>query len=508
MSADDRYIAFSSTATNLAARDTNSTFDVFIRDREQGLTSRISVNASGQGGDAASGTPLNRGRAVSISADGAKAVFHSDATNLVSLDRNRSSDIFLFDRSLDRLQVLSTSTSGILGNGASYVPAINANGDAVAFESLASNLIEFDKNASSDIFLRNLGANTTECISIGTNGAVANAGSYAPQINSDGTIVVFESDATNLVSGDTNSARDVFLRTITNNTTELISIAADGTAANGSSSAAVVSADGRIVAFRSSASNLVSGDTNGVSDIFVRDRSNAVTTRVSVNDSGVQANLASDIGPISISQDGRYIGFTSNASNLVDGDDNNKSDVFVYDRTLGEIVRASETLALATLNGSSGDLCLGIDGLSVAFATNAKELSTDDGDSNTDVFYRETPLFPEELSNGEKIKNPPTIIVGKKRATVVMQEFKRPTPSRADEISNAAASKGTTVVYNVKLKNKLGQTIADRTGKRNRVTLGGLKPGSYSATYTAQVTKNGTVVSTSAKSPKQKFTVQ
>ena len=509
MSADDRYIAFSSSATNLVSRDTNAAIDAFVRDRENATTIRISVNSAGQGGNAASATPLNRGRAITMSADGNRVVFHSDATNLGSVDTNRSSDIFLYDRGVKGLQVVSTSSRGLLGNGSSYVPSINANGDMVAFESLATNLITVDRNNSSDIFLKNLSSKTTQCISVSTAGTVANSGSYAPAINSDGTIVVFESDASDLVSSDTNGLRDVFLRNLISGTTELVSVGANGAAADGASSNAVVSADGTIVAFRSSATNLVSSDTNGVADVFVRDRTSGVTTRISVSEKAAQADLDSGTGQISISQDGRYVAFTSNATNLVSPDTNNLSDVFVFDRELNEIVRASQTISEEVINGSSGDVCLGVDGLTLSFATNADKLSSDDVDSTSDVFYRETPLFPEELSNGEKIKNPPTIITGKRRVTVVMQEFILPAGrSQFDALASAAAAKGARVVYNVVLKNNLGKTISDRTGKRNRATVGGLKPGSYSATYTAKVVNNGTVVSSTAKSPKQKFTVQ
>ena len=507
MSADDRYVAFSSAATNLVSLDTNTALDAFVRDRENGTTSRISVNAVGQGGNAASATPLNRGRAITISADGNRIVFHSDATNLIALDLNRSSDIFLFDRAVSKLQVVSTSSSGVIGNSASYVPFINSNGDAVAFESVATNLIVVDRNSSSDIFLRNLTANTTQCISVNTAGAVGNSGSYAPALNADGTIVVFESDASDLVASDTNAARDVFLRNSITSKTELISVGVNGAAADGASSSAVVSADGSIVAFKSSATNLVSADTNGVADVFVRDRNSGVTTRVSVSAAGTQGNLESGIGQISISQDGRYVAFTSSASNLVSGDTNALSDVFVYDREINEVVRASETITEGALNGGSGDASVGVDGLTISFASSANNLVDDDADGTSDVFYRVTPLFPEELSNGEKIKNPPAVIAGKRRVTIVMQEFTRPS-GRQDVNADAVTPKGSGVYYNVVLKNNLGKTISDRTGKRNRVTLGGLKPGSYSATYTAKVVNNGSVVSSTAKSPKQKFTVQ
>lgn len=509
MSADDRYVVFTSAASNLVSRDTNSAFDVFVHDREDGTTSRISANAAGQGGDAASGSPLNRGRAASISADGARIVFHSDATNLISLDKNSSSDIFMYDRSLGRLQVVSTSTSGSIGNASSYVPAIDANGDAVVFESLASNLIPIDRNEASDIYFKKLSNDSTQCVSIGTDGAVANGGSYAPQISSDGTYVVFESDATNLVSGDTNSLRDVFMRNMSSGRNELISVASDGTLANGASSGAVVSADGNIVAFKSDASNLVSGDTNGVSDVFVRDRAAGTTKRISLDSDGKQANAASGVGALSISQDGSFVAFTSNASNLVPGDTNGKADVFIYDVVLGEIVRASETLLEEPVDGNSGDVYLGVDGFTVVFASEANNLSADDEKNISDVFYRETPLFPVELNKGEKIKKPPTVVGNKKKVTVVMQEFIKNGSRHNQGINaNAATPKGSGIVYVVTIKNKLGQTIADRTGKKNRVTVGGLKPGSYSVTYKAQSISNGKVVLSSAKSPKQKFSIK
>ncbi|HEY9821824.1 MAG TPA: DUF4347 domain-containing protein [Candidatus Sericytochromatia bacterium] len=166
-------------------------------------------------------------------------------------------------------------------------------------------------------------------VSIGTDGTQGNDRSYHSSISADGRYVVFRSEASNLVSGDTNNTSDIFVYDRQTDTTRRVSVNSSGTQGNGFSQSPSISADGRYVAFNSDASNLVSSDTNNTSDIFVHDLQTDTTRRVSINSNGTQGNSAS-YRP-SISADGRYVAFNSDASNLVSGDTNNTSDIFVHD---------------------------------------------------------------------------------------------------------------------------------------------------------------------------------
>jgi dipeptidyl aminopeptidase/acylaminoacyl peptidase len=184
----------------------------------------------------------------------------------------------------------------------------------VAFQSAASNLVVGDTNSAEDIFVRDLTAGTTVRVSVDSDEVEANYGSYDASISSDGRFVAFESNASNLVAGDTNGKRDIFVRDLTSTTTVRVSVDSDEVEANNESGDASISSDGRFVAFESNASNLVAGDTNGKRDIFVRDLTDTTTVRVSVNNLGVQGNFTS--GDPSVSSDGRYVGFESAATNL------------------------------------------------------------------------------------------------------------------------------------------------------------------------------------------------
>ena len=225
--------------------------------------------------------------------------------------------------------------SGNEGNGDSWGWAISDDGRYVAFESVSNTFVANDNNHQSDIFVRDRSAGTTERISVDPNGNESNVGpSYYASMSADGRYVVFTSMATNLVAGDTNAHTDVFVRDRQSATTQLVSVDSAGNQGNDDSKLkADISADGRCVAFQSRATNLVAGDNNRTSDVFLRDLQNQTTERVSVNTAGTEANAWSE-GP-SLSGDGRFVAFDSNATNLVNGDGNWKKDVFVRDRQAG-----------------------------------------------------------------------------------------------------------------------------------------------------------------------------
>ena len=227
-------------------------------------------------------------------------------------------------------ELVSVATGGAQGNDTSTEASISADARFVAFWSDASNLVGGDTNGVEDVFVRDRQTGTTELVSVATGGTQGNARSRYPSISSDGRFVVFWSDASNLVAGDTNGSADVFVRDRLSGTTERVSLAAGGAQGNADSLGPSISASGRFVAFWSLATNLVAGDTNAWNDVFVRDRQSATTERVSVATGGAQGDFNS-YDP-SISADGRFVAFESGATNLVAGDTNGSFDVFLRDR--------------------------------------------------------------------------------------------------------------------------------------------------------------------------------
>ncbi|MGH2537870.1 MAG: carboxypeptidase regulatory-like domain-containing protein, partial [Candidatus Promineifilaceae bacterium] len=238
--------------------------------------------------------------------------------------------VFVHDRDTGQTSRVSIASDGALGNGDSWWSSISADGRYVAFHSLASNLVGGDTNGAWDVFVHNRDTVQTSRVSVASDGAQGNGYSYSPAISADGRYVAFVSLASNLVGGDTNDQPDVFVHDRDTGQTSRASVASDGAQANGASYYQSISADGRYVAFGSYASNLVGGDTNGIDDVYVHDRDTGQTSRASVASDGAQGNDGS--GDPSISADGRYVAFVSWASNLVSGDTNGYADVFVRDR--------------------------------------------------------------------------------------------------------------------------------------------------------------------------------
>ncbi len=325
MSASGRFVAFESGATNLVPGDTNGLFDVFVHDRTTKRTTRVSV---GSGGTQALGGDTNN---ATISANGRFIAFESDATNLVSGDSNGKRDVFLHDRKTGATTRISVDSAGAQGDGNSTDPSISANGRFVAFASDASNLVAGDTNGKVDVFVHDRQLGTTVRASVDSAGVQSTGGtSNRPAISANGRFVAFDSSATNLVSGDSNLDRDIFVHDLKTGSTTRVSVDSSGVQGEGDSLFAAISAKGRFVGFESAVTTLVNSDTNGGRDIFVHDRKTGVTTRASVDSSGGQPSGESFAA--SMSANGRFVAFESEAPNLIAGDSNASSDVFVHDR--------------------------------------------------------------------------------------------------------------------------------------------------------------------------------
>ena len=332
LSADGRFVAFGSFASNLVPGDTNGLTDVFVRDRRTGTTQLVSVRTGGGRGNDSSSNPA-------LSADGRFVTFMSLATNLVPGDTNGTFDVFVHDRQTGTTRRVSGSSSGTQGNGESSLPALSADGRFVTFMSLATNLVPGDTNNARDVFVHDRQTGTTRRVSVSSGGGQANNFSSDAALSADGRFVAFDSDASNLVPGDTNGTFDVFVHDRQTGTTRRVSLRTGGGQGNGSSFDAALSADGRFVAFGSDASNLVPGDTNAATDAFVHDRWTGTTRRVSISSGGSQGN-GDSIAPV-LSANGRLVAFESIASNLVPNDTNGVFDVFIRDRRTGTTRRVS-----------------------------------------------------------------------------------------------------------------------------------------------------------------------
>ncbi|MBI4786749.1 MAG: PD40 domain-containing protein [Chloroflexi bacterium] len=398
-----------------------------------GTTTRVSVRSDGTQAS---------GAQPAISTSGRYVAFASGHNGLVPGDTNGVGDIFVHDRDSDADGIfdepgamtntrVSVRSDGTQANGVSQYPSISANGRHVAFVSDATNLVTGDTNGRSDIFVhdRDVDAdgvfdepgqvNTTRVSvpSDGTQGTSPTAyGAYYPSISADGRYVTFYAAFSNLVAGDWGNY-DIFVHDRDADAdgifdqwggiiTTLVSVHSNGTRGNADSYFPSISADGRYISFYSLSTNLIGSDldhdgyceteegcdTNGARDIFVYDRQTGQTTRESVRSNGAQSNHDSYFS--SISGDGRYVAFSSFASNLVDGDTNNVADVFVRDRQMGQTTRVSVHSNGTQGNGRSAGIYTGefvisisADGRYVAYTSEATNLSgEDDTNGKRDVF--------------------------------------------------------------------------------------------------------------------------
>ena len=366
ISEDGRFVAFVSRASNLVSGDTNGTNDVFVRDTLNDTTRRVSFTPNGTQVDGAGAgqpsispdgrfvaftanfelfvrdTVANTTRQIylpgsigrgeygnpTISRNGRFVAFSYAPEGWVLNYSSQKSNIFVYDTVADTARQVSLNSSGAQSNGDSRFPYISADGYFVAFTSYASNLVNDDTNGKLDVFVRNTLTNTTRRVSLNLDGSQRNAESGLPSISGDGRHVAFVSSHS-IWGGGTNTVFDVFMGDTVTNTTRQISLSSQNYQGNEDSYSPSISADGRYVAFYSDASNLVGDDTNGVADAFVRDTVTNTTRRILLDSSFVGDPKVKFYSSPAISADGRYVAIASKASNLVSGDTNGAADVFV-----------------------------------------------------------------------------------------------------------------------------------------------------------------------------------
>ena len=382
LSARGRYVVFDGEASNLVPGDTNDADDVFLRDVRLGTTVRVSVSSAGAQGDGDSYSPA-------IDAIGRYVAFYSEASNLVPGDTNGMEDVFVHDAWTGTTTRVSVDSSGAQGNGRSYYPALSGSGRHVVFYSFASNLVPSDTNRAGDVFLHDRVLGTTTRVSVDSTGVPGNGDSTYPSISFDGTKVAFESGASNLAPGDMNGSVDVFVRDLTTGITVCASVDPSGVPGEGGCVYSGISGDGRAVAFGSWSSDLVAGDLNDRTDVFVRDLVAGITERVSVGPGGAEGHGISQVlTPAPLSYDGRFVAFKSTADDLVTGDTNRAQDVFLHDRSLGRTVRMNVDSQGAEALGWSSQPTISADGRFVGYYSFAPNLVPGDTNGEPDVFLR------------------------------------------------------------------------------------------------------------------------
>ena len=359
ISADGRYVVFLSSANNLVSGDTDTYSDLFLRDMQAGTTTRVNVSSVG------TVVPTDGFINYAISGDGRYVAF-SSLTNLDNGDFSVVQNLYIHDMQTGKTQSVAVSSSGIRGNKEVRLPSLSYDGRYIAFESDSTNLVPDDTNGANDIFVHDMQTGTTKIVSTDSNGAIGDKDSYSTMINNDGRYVTFVSDSTNLVTGDTNGKSDIFVHDMQTGETKRVSVASDGTQGDDKSGRSYyrtyISGNGRYVTFESDATNLVPDDTNAKTDIFVRDTWMDKSRRVSVSVDGTQGNDESACP--TMSSDGKYITYYSHATNLTTGDTNNTDDVF-----LTTAVDPTSNANLSNLTISSGTL-------SPTFATDMTDYTT------------------------------------------------------------------------------------------------------------------------------------
>ncbi len=387
ISGDGCVIAFKSYASNLVENDTNDKVDVFAFDRSANSVERVPARPA----TGSSGNPNDNSFPPGLNFDGSFVAFASLSNNLTPGDFNTDADVFLYSRGPQQTSVLTLREDGELGGGAPDLPpSLSADGRYVAFSASSSKIVDNDFNDAYDVFVYDRETAVTELMSVATTGSdagkAAKLASNGAVISADGCVVAFYSDASNIVAADRNDVRDVFVRDRCRGQSERVSVASDGSEANAASQAAGlqpgICLDGSAVVFASDASNLDEGDDNGFTDIFLRDRNTGTTRRLSKAPNGDSANGPSQYP--AISADGRFVAFQSAASNLVDGDNNGHSDIFVVDLATGVMVRLSAPDSEP--NGNSTAPQLNADGTIVVFQSDANNLTADDSNGFADIF--------------------------------------------------------------------------------------------------------------------------
>ena len=359
-----------------------------------GNNEAVTVNTSG-------GSPNSNTSALSSSLDGRYVVFQSNATDLVSSPAvtGSNSQIYVRDRYTNTTQLVSVNSAGTNGgNSWSQAPTISSDGRYVAFNSPATNLTNTNPGGTIEVYVRDLVSQTTVLASSSSSGAAANSTSYDGSISGDGNFVVFRTAASNLVSGVTPSSEQVFVKDLTDSSVKVVSKNGSGALANANTTGPRISCEGRFIIFLTNATNLP-GQTSAVWNIYMADMLHGGA----VTDITPNVPSGTSFGPMTISCNGNYVGFNSDASNIVSGDTNSQVDAFIYDRITNGFDLVSKSSSGTLGNDTSAEVSVSNDGRFVTFSSAATNLIASDTNSNYDIFMHDrlsgtTELVSKNLS--------------------------------------------------------------------------------------------------------------
>ncbi len=387
VSDDGRFVVFESNANNLVDFEFTTGTQIYLRDRQLGTTTLVSRGTAGIGGNGTSELPT-------ISGDGSTVVFQSAASDLVTGDTNGSIDVFVWDRASGNITRVSVSSTGAQADrpaSDTFGPAISANGRYVAFSSTAGNLVTAPGGTNrSHIYRRDRQTGTTIRVSVTGADTAGGSLSTTPTISGDGNRIAFRSAATNLVTGDTNLINDIFVRTVSTQTTTRVSLtSAGGQIASGAPTVPAISRDGNAVLFFHTGN--VTGAASTLTQLYLRDLTAGTTIRITPGSGGE--------GTAVFTGDGSRVIFSTYTDNLVAGDTNGLEDVFSYDRasgTLSQLTLISGSPALGACTSPASNFT----GTLVVFESDAANFITTDFNGLSDIFsYDATPATPTCLAD-------------------------------------------------------------------------------------------------------------
>lgn len=379
ISSNGQFVVFTSGASNLVNNDNNGSFDVYVKNI---LTNTVTLVPRAQS------VFVGSDSFPSISNEGQYVSFGT-LESLVSDDR-RGQDTYRYDLqsgNYDIVTQVSPLLTSTTGNGDSYIGAINSDGTVIAFDSFANNIISDDVGTQGQVYVRLTSTGQVQLVSSNANGVASNQNSRNPSLTSDGQWVAFESNASNLVDTDLNGNYDIFVKNINTGVIERVSTTAVGAEANNSSWDASISGDGRFVAFVSQSSSFDEHDQNGTQDIYVKDRQTGHVIRASTDAMGTDANSFSQMPKIS--SDGRIVVYSSGASNLALNDTNQSGDIFAKNLVTGALQLVSADTSETAGNNQSLRPSVSSDGRYVVFESDATNLVPDDTNDRSDIFRKD-----------------------------------------------------------------------------------------------------------------------
>lgn len=539
ISPNGRYVAFDSGGSNLVSGDNNSSTDVFLRDVNAGTMQRVSVAIDGTEGDGSSRNP-------SLSPTAASGffgiAFESSATNFelnpsTFPDTNNAVDVYFKLPTLNFMERISVGAGPTQGNNDSFdasatiVPEPNRL--FVAYSSLASNLVSNDTNGFQDVYLATLTPPTdltqfsfeqhltTICITCRINGVVSNGDSGKAKISGNSRFVVFESTATNISNGTPPTTKQIYLYDSLNGSISLVSHTPTGEPGNGDSFAPSISYGGTYISYHTSATDILSDGVtvpaNSVQVVYFNlQTGNSV--RVNMNSSNqagngaVASNLSSAISP-----NGRFVAFSDTANNLVSSDQNGSADIFIRDFGSGLLIRATNDFNGTDPDGAStapafaGTSYNATSGM-LGFDSNATDLISTDSEGRPDTFLGSLTSDLITLTRAMIVEVPPDSTLGTKRIALTAQKFAGANLGAARLGKGmAAASKRPRVQYRFQLfkirDNQTRRSVQKLISKRNTLTFKNLKPGTYEATYRAEIVQKDRVKAKSTNSPVVRFKI-